>query len=176
MKRIIAPLSVLVFFWIATASAADAPQAAAPAKAEPAAEPGTHISFVPADIKWQDAPPSLPKGSKVFVMEGNISAPGPFTLRALLPDGYKVPPHWHPAVEHVTVLRGTFYLGMGDKWDEALGKAYPVGSFTAMPQGMHHFAWAKGETVIQVHGIGPWGITYVNPSDDPRNAPSASNK
>ncbi|MBI4364357.1 MAG: cupin domain-containing protein [Candidatus Latescibacteria bacterium] len=133
-----------------------------------------HITVMPADVKWQDAPPSLPKGAKIAVLEGNLTAPGPFTFRVRVPDGYKVPPHWHPAVEHMTVLQGMFYLGMGDKWDETVAKEYPVGSFSAMPQGMHHFAWTKGETVIQVHGMGPWGITYVNPSDDPRNAPSAS--
>lgn len=125
--------------------------------------------FETQDLKWMDGPASLPKGAKVALLEGNPAQEGPFTMRLQLPDGFKIQPHWHPAVEHVTVISGTFNLGMGEKFDTSGGRALPAGSFAFMPPGMKHFAWAKGETVVQVHGIGPWKINYVNPSDDPRN-------
>jgi quercetin dioxygenase-like cupin family protein len=147
---------------------AEASQAAA---AAPAAE---HRYFTPADVKWTDGPPSLPKGAKVSVLEGDPAAPGPFTMRLSVPAGYKIPPHWHPAIEHVTVVSGSLFMGMGETWDESKGHEMPAGSFGYMLAGVRHFAWTKVETVVQVHGIGPWGITYVNPSDDPRNQKQAT--
>jgi hypothetical protein len=84
------------------------------------------------------------------------------------PAGYRVPPHTHPAAERVTVLSGTFYIGMGEKFDEKAGKEMAAGAFGRWPAGMKHFAWAKGETVIQLHGTGPWSIEYVNSDADPR--------
>ena len=140
---------------------------AAAAAATPAAE---HRTFLPGDLKWVEAPAGLPKGSKMAVIHGDPSAPGIFAMRALLPAGYKVPPHFHPADENVTVISGELYVGLGDKWDEAKGHAMPVGAIATMPIGVKHFAWTKVETVIQIHAMGPWGITYVNPQDDPRNA------
>jgi hypothetical protein len=128
-----------------------------------------HGLFTPGDIKWMDAPPSLPPGAKLAVLEGNPSEEGFFTMRLQMPDGYKIPPHWHSGVEHVTVISGTFNLGMGDKFDEKAGTVMPAGTFGFLPPQMKHFAWASGETVIQLHGVGPWTITYVNASDDPRN-------
>ena len=127
------------------------------------------VLVTPADVKWQDGPPSLPKGAMIAVLEGDPAKEGPFVMRAKLPDGYRVPPHTHPKTERVTVLSGTFYIGMGDKFDEKAGKEMPAGSYGQWPAGMKHFAWVKGETVIQIHGTGPWGIQYVNPDDDPRN-------
>jgi quercetin dioxygenase-like cupin family protein len=102
------------------------------------------------------------------VVAGDPSKPGPFVIRAKLPDGYKVPSHSHPDDENVTVLSGTLMAGKGDKLGADSAVALPTGSFVRMPKGMHHFVWAKGETVIQIHGTGPFQITYVNPSDDPR--------
>src|SRR5262249_18393882 len=126
------------------------------------------VLVTPSDIKWQDGPPSLPKGAKIALLEGDPSKEGPFVMRAKLPDGYKIPPHTHPKDERVTVLSGPRYVGMGGKFDENGGKALPAGSYGRMPAGMKHFGWAKGETVIQVTGEGPWVIEYVNPDDDPR--------
>jgi len=123
-----------------------------------------------ADLKWKDGPASLPAGAKVAILEGDPAKEGPFTFRVLLPDGFKVPPHTHPGAEHVTVISGTFYLGMGEKFDQSAGHQMSAGAFGYWPAGMKHFAWTKGETMIQVHGVGPWGITYLNPADDPRNA------
>ncbi|MGH9966796.1 MAG: cupin domain-containing protein [Pyrinomonadaceae bacterium] len=102
-------------------------------------------------------------------MEGDPTQEGPFTMRLRLPDAFNIQPHWHPAVEHVTVISGNFNLGMGEKFDTSGGRALPAGSFAFMPSGMRHFAWTKGETLIQLHGMGPWQINYVNPGDDPRN-------
>ena len=120
------------------------------------------------DLKWMDGPASLPTGAKVALMEGDPAKEGPFTIRLKLPDGYTIQPHWHPAVEHVTVISGTFNLGMGEKVDKSGGRVLSAGAFAFMPPGMRHFAWTTGETVIQLHGTGPWKINYVNPADDPR--------
>ena len=122
----------------------------------------------PAQINWQQGPASLPSGAKLAVLEGDPTKDGPFTMRLLLPDGYKVPPHTHPKVEHVTVITGIFNLGMGEKFDQSAGHDMPAGTFGSWPAGMKHFAWVKGETIIQLHGIGPWTINYLNPVDDPR--------
>jgi hypothetical protein len=89
-------------------------------------------------------------------------------MRVRLPDGYKIPPHTHPKPERVTVISGTFYIGMGDKFDPDKGRAMPTGAYGTWAAGMKHYVWTKGETVIQFHGEGPWKIEYVNPDDDPR--------
>lgn len=120
------------------------------------------------DIQWKDGPASLPVGAKFAVLEGDPAKEGFFTMRLWLPDGFKIPPHWHPKVEHVTVISGTFNLGMGDKFDQAATREMPAGTFGFWPAEMKHFAWVKGDTVLQLHGTGPWVITYVNPADDPR--------
>jgi hypothetical protein len=121
------------------------------------------------EIKWVNGPASLPAGAKLAVLEGDPSKEGFFTMRLWLPNGFRIPPHWHPKVEHVTVISGTFNLGMGEKFDQKATRAMPAGTFGFWKEGMRHFAWAKGDTVIQLHGIGPWTINYVNPADDPRN-------
>jgi hypothetical protein len=126
--------------------------------------------FPPAQVKWTEAPTSIPPGAKIAVLEGDPSKEGPFVLRLRLPDGYRVPPHTHPKPERVTVLTGMLYIGMGEKFDPKGGYAMPAGTFGTWGAGMAHFAWTKGETVIQLHGIGPWSIHYLNPADDPRKA------
>jgi ketosteroid isomerase-like protein/quercetin dioxygenase-like cupin family protein len=120
-----------------------------------------------AAIKWMDAPPFLPKGAKLAVLVGDPGKPEPFTIRLQMPDGYKIAPHTHPTDEHVTVMSGTFRAAMGEKWDDkALGDFAP-GSYANMAAGMAHYAAAKGATVVQVHGVGPFVVNYVNPADDP---------
>ena len=127
------------------------------------------IELFPADkIKWQDGPASLPKGAQIAVLEGDPTKEGPFVFRVKIPDGYRVPPHTHPKTERVTVISGTFNFGMGTKFDQKATQAMPAGAYGYWPAGMTHFVWAKGETVLQFHGIGPWSIQYVNPDDDPR--------
>jgi quercetin dioxygenase-like cupin family protein len=120
--------------------------------------------------QWGPAPAILPPGARLAVLEGDPAQPGPFTMRLLIPAGYRIPPHFHPVVEHVTVIRGTFQVGMGEQFDPAKLTDLPAGTFAALSPGTRHFAQAKVETVIQLHGVGPWGLTYVNPADDPRKA------
>jgi quercetin dioxygenase-like cupin family protein len=122
----------------------------------------------PASIKWGPAPAVLPAGAKAAVLEGDPSQPGPFALRLWMPAGYTIPPHFHAVTEHVTVVQGTFLVGMGDQLDAAKFTELPVGTYGVIPPGMRHFARARGDVVIQLHGTGPWGLTYVNPADDPR--------
>jgi quercetin dioxygenase-like cupin family protein len=129
-----------------------------------------HVVVAPGDIKWADAPPSLPPGAKMAVLEGDPGKKGPFTVRLQMPAGYKIPAHTHPTAERVTVLSGTFHLGTGDKLDETTGQELGAGGFVVMPAGMKHFAWATDETVIQVSSMGPFVINYVDPKDDPRKA------
>ena len=104
------------------------------------------------------------------VLSGDPTKKGLFTVRMQAPAGYKIPPHSHPTAENITVISGTFKVGTGDKFDEAAGKALEVGGFVLLPAGMNHYAWTTGETIIQVHGKGPFQIKYVNSEDDPRNA------
>src|SRR6187399_2748051 len=101
----------------------------------------------PADkIKWKDGPPSLPKGARIAVLEGDPGKEGPFVFRVKVPDGYRIPPHTHPKPERVTVIRGTFNIGMGDRFDAGKGKAMPPGTYGTWPAKMTHFVWVKGET------------------------------
>lgn len=131
--------------------------------------PPMHTIVAPGSIVWGPAPPGLPPGSKAAVLVGNPGAAGPFTLRAWLPNGYKVPPHWHATAEHLTVISGTLHVGMGETFDTSKATAVGVGGFAVMPAQMGHWVWAEGDTILQVHGDGPFSITYFNPADDPRN-------
>jgi len=128
-----------------------------------------HVMVRPDAVKWGPAPPGLPTGGQIAVLVGDPGKAGaPYVLRAKLPDGYKIPPHWHPTDENVTVLKGALQVGKGEKFDLSTMETLPPGSFARMPKMMRHFAMAKGETILQVHGIGPFDIIYVNPTDDPR--------
>jgi len=140
---------------------------AAPATA-PAQTMDAHKIVSPQEIKWAPGPASLPPGAEAAVLYGDPSKEGLFTLRLKLPKGYRIAPHTHPKVEIVTVISGTFRLGMGDTADQSKAKPLPAGSFFAFSPGMAHFAFADEDTVVQLNTIGPWGLTYVNPKDDPR--------
>lgn len=133
--------------------------------------PGTwaadHVILDPKDLKWEDVP-ALPPGAKVAVIEGPMDQATPFMIRLQFPADYKIPVHWHPAIEHVTVLSGTLHMGVGDKLDVAKTHAIPAGGVGIIPPQTNHFGWTKEETVVQVHGVEPWGITYVEPAADPR--------
>lgn len=125
------------------------------------------VALAAADVKWMDAPPSLPAGAKLAVISGNPGLPEPFTIRLQMPDGYKIAPHTHPTDEHVTVMSGTLRAAMGSTWDDKALGDFPAGSYANMATGMAHYVIAKGATVVQVHGIGPFVVNYVNPADDP---------
>jgi quercetin dioxygenase-like cupin family protein len=133
-----------------------------------ASGPGQAIVVQPGGITWGPAPEVLPKGARAAVLEGDPAKAGEFTLRLWMPSGYRIPPHYHPAVEHVSVISGTFWVGMGDRFDESKLTALQPGAFGAIPIGMRHFAATREEVVIQLHGTGPWGLVYVNPADTPK--------
>lgn len=120
------------------------------------------------DIKWGPAPAVFPAGAQMAVLEGNPGGTGLFTVRLRFPDGYKVAPHVHPTDENVTVISGTLRLGMGDKFDTNNLTALPTGGFVTAPANMAHYALAQGETVVQVHALGPFALTYINAADMPR--------
>ena len=158
------PLPLIRLLTLAFALAALGPTAAwarDPAPADPI------MSVVPADLKWEDAK-AIPPGAKHAVIEGPANEAVPYTVRVKFPADYKVPAHWHPAVERVTVLSGTFNFGTGDKLDTEKTKAFTAGSTVIIQPKTNHFAWTSEETVIQLHGVGPQGINYVDPADDPR--------
>lgn len=143
--------------------------AATPALFAENTQSNDHVIFTPEKIKWETGPMSLPKGAQLAVLEGDPSKSGPFTLRLKMPANYHIPPHWHPNIEHITILSGALYVGMGDKFDEKKATKLSAGSFAYMQPEMHHYAFTKTPSIIQLHAEGPWGVTYVNSEDDPRN-------
>jgi len=120
------------------------------------------------DIKWGDAPPSLPKGAKIAVLYGDPGKSGPFVIRLMAPAGYKIPPHWHTQAENLTVVSGTLYLERGDKPATSGSHALNAGGYHYLPGKAHHSAFTKARTIVQIHGDGPFDITYINPKDDPQ--------
>ena len=125
-------------------------------------------SFTPDTIPWGPGPPFLNPGAQLAVLEGNPGASsGEYTVRVKMPDGFRIAPHWHPHRENVTIISGTFRLGMGDTFDKKKTTAFSQGSFIFLDPDMHHFAMASGEVIVQVHGQAPLQFNYVNPDDDP---------
>src|SRR5262245_28026821 len=127
-----------------------------------------HSIVAPQEIKWGSAPAMLPPGAEAAVLFGDPSQEGLFVLRLKLPVGYSVAPHTHPVDEVITVISGTFGIGMGETSDQRKAQPLPAGSFFALPPGMAHYVFIDKETVVQISTVGPWGLTYINPKDDPR--------
>ena len=127
-----------------------------------------HTIVRPQDIKWGPAPAILPPGAEAALLSGDPDKEGVFVLRLKFPAGYRVAPHTHPVDEVVTVISGTFHEGMGETFDRRKAQAWPTGSFFARPPGMAHYVFVEEETVIQISTKGPWGLTYINPKDSPR--------
>jgi len=119
------------------------------------------------DIKWGPAPPFFPKGAEFAVLSGDPGKDGLYVVRLKMPAGYKIPAHNHPTTENVTVVSGNFHIGMGDQLDEKKGIELIAGGYGEAPAKMNHYAWVTSPTIVQVHGQGPFAITYVNPADDP---------
>ena len=137
---------------------------AAPARSEGA----RHVMMRDDDLNWGPAPPIFPPGAMFAVLQGDPSVTGQiFTVRLRFPNGYILPPHWHPTDEAVTVLRGTFLVGMGDVYSADALHPFRPGDFIVAPQHVPHYASARGLTEVQVHAMGPFQLTYVNPADDP---------
>jgi len=152
------------------APASSAPTAAPTVAVASAAPPMayTPANSVPQPFVFVKAPAAYPAGAEIMIIEGDTSKPVPFTLRFRFPDGYALPPHQHPIDEHVTVIQGTFVVGMGTSGSRDTANEMPTGSFILIPALTKHYIFAKGVTITQVHGIGPSGIAYANPADDPR--------
>lgn len=128
-----------------------------------------HIMKTSEELEWKEGLKSLPAGSQVAMLEGDPTKKGPFAIRLKFPANYKIPPHWHPQIEHITVIEGQFFMGAGEKFDQAQGKGLPVGGFAVMPIKFRHFAFTADQpATVQLHGMGPWDIIYVNSADDPR--------
>ena len=138
-----------------------------------AAAQSAHTS-VPADkVQWGPAPPALPAGAQISVLEGNPSEKGAVTLRLKFPANYSIPAHWHSMTERVTVLSGALHVGMGDKLDRQASQTLEPGGFASLPGSMRHFAWTATPTVVQISLEGPFDIFYVNPADDPQKRQTA---
>jgi len=133
-----------------------------------AAPPSQHVMVPPSAITFMDGPPGLPAGAQFAVVSGDPSQPQPFVIRARVPAGYRIAAHWHPTAENLTILSGTVALGMGEQFDESGLMDLGPGGYATMPAEMRHYFLARSAATFQVHGMGPFAITYVNPADDPR--------
>jgi len=157
---------VLGFATTTLASAAHTSAQSATAAGHP------HIALGATDLTWGPAPPVLPAGAQVAVLDGDPFKPGFFSIRLKMPDGYRVAPHWHPTDENIVVVQGTFKIGMGDTYNDKAARELPAGGFTKLPKTMHHYAGAKGETIVHIYGEGPFVVNYMNPADDPSRTSS----
>jgi len=157
MKRTRALSTVALAFGVALLSGSSSGQQA-----------GDHTVLSPQDVKWGAAPPSLPPGAQAAVLYGDPTKEGLFAFRIRMPKDYRIPPHTHPKPEIVTVISGTARLGMGETADRGKAQVLPTGSFFALSPGMAHYFMTDEDTVVQINSTGPWGISYVNAKDDPR--------
>jgi hypothetical protein len=127
-------------------------------------------AILPEQIEWR-AFPAFPPTVRLAILVGDPTQPGPYTVRVKVPGGVKLMPHQHPEDRVYTVISGVFYIGIGDRFDAEKLQAYPPGTVLVLPGRTHHFHWAKsGEYVSQVTAIGPLGLDYLDPADDPRRA------
>ena len=154
--------------FVAVVALAPAARAEDAAK-KPSAKHDAATFITAEEVQWGAAPPSLPEGGQLALLYGDPSKKAPFAIRLKAPDGYKIPPHWHSQDEQLTIMSGTLMLHMGDTMD-APAHALDAGSFHFLPGKMHHAAEAKGETIVQINGKGPFDIHYLNPADDPQKA------
>ena len=130
--------------------------------------PDDHTVLRSDEIAWGPASAKLPPGAVMAILDGSPAEPDvPFTIRVKVPDGFSVPPHTHPTDEHLTVIQGTILLGTGEEFDREKLRELSTGSYASLPAGEPHFNLYRGETIIQLHGIGPYDIVYVDPADDP---------
>jgi mannose-6-phosphate isomerase-like protein (cupin superfamily) len=170
MKTLFMTWVLSLLLGIASASAQEAPRTKSITT-----KPEAAASINVAELKWGEAPPDLPRGAQLAVLHGDPTQKVPFTIRLKVPSGYKIPPHWHSQDEQLTILSGTFIMHMGDTM-ETPGHTLTAGAFHFLPGKAHHGAEARGETVIQIHGMGPFDIHYLNPADHPKAAASTPNE
>jgi quercetin dioxygenase-like cupin family protein len=119
-------------------------------------------------VKWKAGPLALPNGAETAILVGDPAKEGPYVLRIKIPAGFKIAPHSHPNDENLTVISGTYNLGIGEKYDESKAEPVRPGGFAYIPKGMQHYGWADGDTVFQLHSVGPSAFNYVAQADDPR--------
>ena len=134
-------------------------------------QPGQDVfrSILSEDVDWKPFP-AFPPRARLAVMVGQPTEPGPYVIRVKVPAEVKLMPHRHPEDRVYTVISGVFYIGVGERFDGEKLEAYPPGAVIVLPGGTPHFHWARsGEYVTQVTAIGPLGLQYLNPDDDPRN-------
>lgn len=127
------------------------------------------LRLTPPELTWTSGPSMLPPGASMALIEGSSSQPGPFTFRLKFPANYRIPAHWHPVKVTVTVISGTFHMGLGDELDTSNSKTLPAGSVFEMPAKIHHFGWTSEETIIQEHGVGPLAVNYLDAAHDGRH-------
>jgi quercetin dioxygenase-like cupin family protein len=166
--RQVTPLAagVMALAFVASPAFAQAkPAATTQAKKSSSTAPAAATS----SLKWGPAPAVFPAGAKMAVESGDPSKSGEFVVRLSFPANYRIPPHWHPTDEHVTVRSGTFFVGMGDALDKTKTKPMAAGDTGTVPAKMHHFALTKDATVLSIRAEGPFAMTYVNPADDPQH-------
>ena len=166
----LAAAAVLAAVSSSTIGAQDTKKPSPPQVKAPAA---AHVIATPDKIQWGPGPASLPAGAQAAVLDGDPTKAGLFVIRLKFPDGFRVPPHWHPTDEHVVVVSGTLRAGMGGKADDAAMQTLAAGSYIKMPRKMNHYVRAQGETIVQVTAMGPFEVTYANPQDDPRKKTAA---
>jgi quercetin dioxygenase-like cupin family protein len=126
-----------------------------------------HVTVQSDALNWT-APAAYAKGAQLAVVSGDPTKEGMYVVRLKVPAGYRIAAHTHPNDENVTVLSGSFNIGTGDKLDPEKGISVKTGGYSFVAKGMNHYAWFTEETVLQLHGMGPQGITYVDPKEDPR--------
>jgi hypothetical protein len=177
--RVFLGVMVLALTALPSWSQTDTGKKTASAKARP------HVMVEPEAVKWGPPPASViagpppaeyanQQGLQFAVIEGDPSKPGAvYTVRFKTPDGFRIAPHWHPTDEHLTVLQGTFGLGDGDTFDRDKGHEMKAGGYLLVPGKMHHFAWTKGETIVQAHGVGPFKVYWVIPGHARGQKPKA---
>lgn len=127
-----------------------------------------HLLMTADELQWGDIA-SMEAPARIAIIEGDLSREEPFTFRLDLPAGYRIKPHVHPAYERVTVISGELHFAHGEVFDQGATTALPAGGVAIMAPGEPMFGYTEVDTVIQLHGTGPWGIEYINPDDDPRN-------
>jgi quercetin dioxygenase-like cupin family protein len=169
----LATATVFLLSLIASSACAQQPTASKPAARTALASSFTaeapSQSKAP-DLKWGPAPPVFPAGAQMAVLQGNPGGTGMFAVRLRMPSGYKIAPHTHPTDEHVTVIKGTFLVGMGTSVDRKSMLTVHSGGFVTAPADHPHYAVTEGQTEVQVHAMGPFALKYVNPADDPQAA------
>ncbi|HTK50176.1 MAG TPA: cupin domain-containing protein [Gemmatimonadaceae bacterium] len=160
--------TLVVLLIAAAACSGDIATAQGPQSASAQRSPTSSAASPQQSVQWSPAPPIFPAGAEIAVMQGDPSKAGEeFTVRLRFPNGYRLAPHTHPTTENVTVLGGTFLVGMGSTFEESGMLRLGRDGFVSAPAEHPHYAMARGETVVQVHAIGPFALTYVNPADDP---------